>query len=228
MRKYLLFVLLISLCCTDNVISMEPNQISGSTHSQEMHFLSDFDNTEDVIKKIWQEEKECKFDTERNALEAAEKGDEKAFEVIQKLLNECFYGIAYAVASAIHEKKFASSSMTEILLKNENVQDLLNEIINEDKANRIIFEAIGTEKHWTDVLRDAKYGDQTSFNVIMKLLEKQYLLDLPFVIARCLGKELFDEKMEKAFSGNTSVKKELESPEEYAEWNDDELNLFFI
>ena len=115
-----------------------------------------------------------------------------------------------------------------ILLKNENVQDLLNEIINEDKANRIIFEAIGTEKHWADVLRDAKYGDQTSFNVIMKLLEKRYLLDLPFVIARCLGKELFDEKMEKAFSGNTSVKKELESPKEYEEWNDDELNLFFI
>ncbi|MBO4405399.1 MAG: hypothetical protein J5821_01575 [Alphaproteobacteria bacterium] len=228
MKNYLLFVFVISLCCVERTVSMGINQTNEFIHSRETHLASDFDNMGEVIRKIRQEKEEYKFDTERKVLEAAENGDEKAFKIIQKLLNGCFGGIAYTVATDIYQKKFVSSSMTEILLKNEDVQDSLNEIIHGHDAMRIIFEATGTEKHWVDVLRDARDGDTTSFTVIMELLEKRYLLDLPCVIARSLGKGLFDEETEKAFSENASVKKEFKRFEKYEEWNDDELDLIFI
>ena len=228
MKKYIFFVLIVGLYCTNIAVSMEPNQINGDVRSQEARFLSDFNNTAEVVRKILQEEKEYKFDTERKVLEAAEKGDEKAFEIIQELLNEYFCGLSYTVANAIYEKKFTSSSMIEILSKNEDVQDALNEIKNGKEVNRIILEGTGTEKHWVDVLRDAKNGDNASFSVIMELLDKKYLLDLPFIIAQSLGKGFFDEEMEKAFSENASVQKKAQRLEKYGKWNEDELSLIFI
>ncbi len=226
--KKLLFVFVINLCYMGGAVSMEPNQPHRVTHSKETQLMSNFDNTNEVVRKIWTERKEYKFDTQQKVLEAAEKGDEKAFKIIQKLLNEYFCGLSYTVASAIHEKKFVSASMTEILLKNEDVQDALNEITHENDVERIIFEGTGAGKHWVDVLRDARNGDQASFNVIMELLEKKYLLDLPFIIAQSLGKGFFDEETEKAFSKNSSVKKFAQKLEKYGKWNDDELNLIFI
>lgn len=228
MEKHILFAFVMSLCCVDCAVSMEPNQINGVAHPQEMHHISNFDDTDSAVRKIWLEKEIYKFDTEREALEAAEKGDEKAFKVIQKLLNGCFCGIAYTVATDIYQKKFVSRSMTEILLKNEDVQDALNEITHGNDVRRIIFEGTGTEKHWVDVLRDAKNGDKMSFSVITELLEKKYLLDLPFIIAQSLGKGFFDEETEKVFSENASVKKVSNRLEKYGEWNDDELSLIFI
>ena len=229
MKKYVLFILtLLNSFCVDNVISMEPRQTNKRIRFQETYFVSDFDNTDEVVRKIWMEGKEYKFDTQQEVLEAAEKGDEKAFEIIQKLLNKYFSGLSYTVASAIHEKKFVSAPMTEILLKNEEVQDALNEITHGSDVERIIFEGTGTEKHWMAVLRDARNGDKTSFAVIMELLEKKYLLDLPFIIAQSLGKGFFDEETEKAFSENSNVKKFARKLDKYGEWNEEELNLIFI
>ncbi|MBO7537169.1 MAG: hypothetical protein J6T29_02395 [Alphaproteobacteria bacterium] len=229
MKKYVLFILtLLNSFCVDNVISMEPRQANKRIRFQETYFVSDFDNTDEVVRKIWMEGKECKFDTQHKVLEAAEKGDEKAFEIIQKLLNKYFSGLSYTVANAIYEKKFVSASMTEILLKNEEVQDALNEITHGNDVERIILEGTGTEKHWMEVLRDARNGDKTSFAVIMELLEKKYLLDLPFIIAQSLGKGFFDEETEKAFSENASVKKFARRLDKYGEWNEEELNLIFI
>ncbi|MCR4555748.1 MAG: hypothetical protein K5766_02975 [Alphaproteobacteria bacterium] len=227
--KKLLFVFVMSLCYVGDAISMEPDQTKEFTFSQEMHLVSDFDNTDKVVKKIWQEEKECKFDTEHKVLEAAEKGDEKAFKIIQRLLNEYFCGLSYTIASAIHEKKFVSPSMTEILLENEDIQDALNEIIHGSDVKRIILEGTGAEKHWMDVLKDARNGDNTSFAVIMKLLEKRYLLDLPYVIAWGMKKGVFvNSEQKKRFSDNASVVKELKRLETSGEWEDKYLEHTFI
>lgn len=226
MKKYMLFILtLVNSFCTDTAVSMEPERANKRLRT---HFISDFDNTDEVIRRIWQGKEEYKFDTERKVLKAAEEGDEKAFKIIQKLLDNYFCGLPYIVAEDIYEKKFISPSMTEILLKNEDVQDALNEITHFDEVARIIFEKTGTEKYWMEVLNDAKNGDNGSFNAIMELLEKKYLLDLPFVIAQSLGKEIFSEEMEKIFSENASVKKVFKRLEKYEEWNDDELSLVFI
>lgn len=227
--KKLLFVFVMSLCYVGDAISMEPDQTKEFTFSQETYLVSNFDNTDEFIRKIRQEEKKCKFDTEHKVLEAAEKGDEKAFKIIQRLLNEYFCGLPYTVASAIHEKKFVSSSMTEILLENEDVQDALNEITHGRDVRRIILEGTGAEKHWVDVLKDARNGDKTSFAVIMELLEKRYLLDLPYVIAWGMKKGIFvNSEQKNRFSVNASVIKELKRLETSGEWEDKYLEHTFM
>jgi hypothetical protein len=215
MRKCMLgIVALAGLYFLDDVESMKSDEISEFSNSSGIYFMSNFDNPDDVIERIRQEEKQYKWDTQNAIINAAEIGDKKAFEIVQKALLMRFCGMAYTVACDIHEKKFASQLMVDILLGNEDVRDALNEIVHIEDVYRIIFEGTGAKKHWFDVLKDAEKGDRSSFSVIKELLERRYLLDLPLVVAEDLKKGLFNEEMKIIFLKDTTVKKALERLEE--------------
>lgn len=202
MKKYVLLLLAIVVCHTNYTEAMNLENTKDA--------LTHFNDVTDISQKIQSELAQHEFATMYSILNLAESGDEKAFQVILKLFDDPSCGLGFTVATEISEKKFISPSMVETLSKIKDVDDALMEIENGDKAAQIILERTGEEKHWFEVFKKASDGDKVAFAVINELLEKRYLLDLPFVIAEYLQKGLFvNEEMKETFLKNKSVQKNL-------------------
>ena len=207
MNKWCLYVILvINLCKIDYGIAMVYLQ---EEKKPENHIVSSY--VSDTLKTIEQEWEWREFSTKNKIMEAAEKGDEKAFDIICGLLELRFMtGIGFTIASSILEGRFVSAKMVDELMMNLDVKNALDEINGGNEVERLIFETVGVEKRWYEVLVDAEKGDEKSFDVIKKILEGNYLVDLPLEIARALKNGLFSNTdMASQLSKNSNVQREL-------------------